>query len=729
MSDEQHQQDRPTPDWQKADARILGQILAAQNMVFALPDSLRIAEFYAQVLVTIPGITACRVCLGGQSAQGGEMVGGVCPECETLHRLPREDEALVPPNADLNCSLADLPHMRVIGIDSDRLRFGFFVLKIDQTAAGALYLPFISNLSGYVALVLENRWQKNLLQKANDKLECKVAERTASLHTANIQLQRERTMIARVMETSPVGITTIDTKGKITLANSQAIKILGLTKQEILQRTYNSPGWHIVDFAGNPFPAEELPFERVMASGQAVMDVRHAVEWPDGRRILLSINAAPLKNESGQVEWVVAAISDITEQTRAEDDLRNTNLLLQQSSRFTEALLSAIPTPVFYKDKQGRYLGCNQAFSELMGVASEEIKGKTVMEVWPGEYASTYHLKDLELMSSATRQVYEFTVRDKQGRDRPVVYIKNVFRDENNQVAGIIGAFLDITERKQAEDEVRRLNQKLEQRVAERTAQLQAANQELEAFCSSVSHDLRAPLRHIAGYVDLLVSRCRADLDDGGLHYIDTIAASVRQMGELIEALLQFSRTGRTELHQEKIDMNQVLLEALAPVQEECAGRAIEWVIGEMPQVRGDAALLRQVWANLLENAVKFTQTTEAALIEVGSSEEKDEIVFSVADNGVGFDMQYAGKLFGVFQRLHSREEFEGTGIGLATVQRIIARHGGRVWAEAEPDRGARFFFCLPRIKEEDYDRTQADSAGRGQPRRRRTDLGSPDRS
>jgi PAS domain S-box-containing protein len=290
----------------------------------------------------------------------------------------------------------------------------------------------------------------------------------------------------------------------------------------------------------------------------------------------------------------------------------------------------------------------------------------------------------------------EFIIRRASDDDRIVLAKAAPIRDDDGKVVAGIVVFMDITEQKRAEAEIHKLNAQLEQRVVERTAQLQSANQELEAFSYTVSHDLRAPLRHIDGYVELLVNRFRDALPDKGRHYLDTIADAARQMGRLIDDLLHFSRTGRTELHKVGLDMNQVLQEALVPLQVGCAGRAIEWTIGDLPPVHGDAAMLRQVWTNLLSNAIKYTGTRAPAQIAVGACVEGAEIVFFVRDNGVGFDMQYVHKLFGVFQRLHPVEDFEGTGIGLASVRRIVTRHGGRTWAEAELDQGATFYFTLP---------------------------------
>lgn len=302
-----------------------------------------------------------------------------------------------------------------------------------------------------------------------------------------------------------------------------------------------------------------------------------------------------------------------------------------------------------------------------------------------------------DITGKAHRHHVDFRVKLRTGEERWFAHVCQPVYDGDRKYLGQRASNRDITDRKKADEEVHRLNVELEQRVIDRTAQLESANNELEAFCYSVSHDLRAPLRHIDGYVDLLVSRCRDGLTEKGLHYVDTIAASARQMGVLIDDLLQFSRTGRTELHREKMDMNQALNESLTILQECSSGRSIEWVIGDLPFVRGDYALLRQVWANLLGNAVKYTRIRETARIEISAMEENGEILFAVKDNGVGFDMQYVNKLFGVFQRLHSQEEFEGTGIGLATVQRIINRHGGRVWAEATLNQGATFYFTLPK--------------------------------
>ncbi|MBI5646545.1 MAG: PAS domain S-box protein [Ignavibacteriae bacterium] len=238
--------------------------------------------------------------------------------------------------------------------------------------------------------------------------------------------------------------------------------------------------------------------------------------------------------------------------------------------------------------------------------------------------------------------------------------------------------------------------EELEERVRLRTLQLEAANNEMEAFSYSVSHDLRAPLRHISGYVELVHEQFPDGMPQKAKHYLDVVSDAAHRMAMLIDDLLQFSRTGRRELRHGSVDMNGLLHESIQELSPVTESRHVAWSIADLPRVSGDSSLLKQVWVNLLDNALKYTRPRHVTEIEVGFMRESHEVLFFVRDNGVGFDMQYANKLFSVFQRLHSLEEFEGTGIGLANVQRIVHKHGGRVWAESEPDKGAVFYFSIP---------------------------------
>jgi len=270
---------------------------------------------------------------------------------------------------------------------------------------------------------------------------------------------------------------------------------------------------------------------------------------------------------------------------------------------------------------------------------------------------------------------------------------------ESDDEVGLLAEAFDtmLGEIQRRDREIRLLNADLERRVAARTGELEASNKELEAFSYSVSHDLRAPLRHVDGFVELLSKHLGATLDDKGRKYIATISNAAKRMGALIDDLLVFSRMGRTEMRSTSVDLEALTGEVIQELKQDEAGRAVEWTVGRLPSVQGDPSMLRQVLANLLSNALKYTGPQERARIEVTGEAHPGEIIVQVRDNGVGFDAAYSHKLFGVFQRLHTNDEFEGTGIGLANVRRIVSRHGGRTWVEGAVGQGATFFFTLPR--------------------------------
>jgi signal transduction histidine kinase len=270
-------------------------------------------------------------------------------------------------------------------------------------------------------------------------------------------------------------------------------------------------------------------------------------------------------------------------------------------------------------------------------------------------------------------------------------------QEDQQDVEALAVAFVEALNRRRAEKKINELNTELGHHLL----QIEAANKELESFSYSVSHDLRAPLRHITGFVELLNERDLTALDDKSRHYLQVISEAAQKMGVLIDDLLSFSRMGRAEMMQTRVDLGALARDVVAELELETRGREILWEIAPLPTVAGDAAMLRQVLVNLISNALKFTRPRPQAKIEIGAvSEHADETLFYVRDNGVGFDMKYVDKLFGLFQRLHDPQEFEGTGVGLANVQRIILRHGGRIWAEGEPEKGAVFWFSLPKREE-----------------------------
>jgi PAS domain S-box-containing protein len=861
------------------------------------------------------------------------------------------------------------------------------------------------------------------LRQLTDHLENTVCERTEELRNVNERLQnelterlraeeelkRERMLLTSIMETSPIGITTVDRCGKITFANSQAVTILGLTLNEITKRTYNDPEWQIADFSGNPFPEEQLPFQQVMKTLKPVFDVQHAIVWPEGRQVFLSVNGAPTFDEVGQIERIVFTLQDITERKQAE------RALIESEEKY-RTLIQKIQTAVVVHGADTQIITCNAKAQELLGLTEKRLLGKTVIDhewnfvredatimpyeeypvkrvistkqalrnyvvginrretacttwalvnadpvfddsgeikqiivsfiditeikqleadraginralrllsnvnqilmhaseesallnevcgvivdtggyrlAWVGfvEYDEAKSLKPVShagfdsgyiIMSKITwadnengrgpggtairtgkpclvrnilsdptfapwRQAaiargynsiavfplisegvtfgalgiysvsedafddgevevlkeladnlafgiaiqrtkgqkkqaeesllkseekfrrlaenardtiyrmslpdgnydyvsqaaytmfgylpeefysnallfqqmihpdwrtyfeeqkinllkgempptYEYQIIHKSGEVRWLNQRNILVTDKEGKSLAIEGIVTDITERKAAEEEIRRFSRELEDRVKERTAELEATNRELEAFSYSVSHDLRAPLRHIDGFLELLQKGSESVLDERCKHYMTIISESSRRMGILIDDLLSFSRMGRVEMSKMHLDLTTLIKDIIREFEPDMAGRNIHWHFAKLPVIRGDRVLLRTVLVNLISNALKFTRPREQTEIEIGCINAQAENIIFIRDNGVGYDPKYQEKLFNVFQRLHHTDEFEGTGIGLANVRRIINRHGGRTWAERNVDNGATFYFSIPK--------------------------------
>ncbi|MGY0610692.1 MULTISPECIES: sensor histidine kinase [unclassified Luteimonas] len=430
-------------------------------------------------------------------------------------------------------------------------------------------------------------------------------------------------------------------------------------------------------------------------------------EMVGAERILLAERTAISDRARIQASWLSGAtlfaqilllMGLATLAARDSDRRGHAEVASQRANLRAAAVLDTVREPIVLLDETLRIVMHNAAFSELFGL-EEDARGRLLSEVGSGAWNDEETLRRLRDVCGRDRELwdYELTLRTADSMQRVMLINARLMElpDSDDTVALVTAS--DISLQKASEEHIRDLNRQLEGKVE----QVSDVNRELEAFSYSVSHDLRAPLRHIAGFADKLRRHLGEDIDDKGAHYISVIGGSAKRMSELIDDLLVYSRLGRSALRLQAVDMQSLVEETRAMLDSNVAAEApehhVQWHVGPMPVLVADENMLRQLWGNLMGNAVKYSMQSEPASVTVEHATGADgEHVFTVRDNGAGFDMTYAGKLFGVFQRLHAPSEFTGTGIGLASAKRVVTRHNGRIWAEAEPGKGAAFHFTLP---------------------------------
>jgi PAS domain S-box-containing protein len=491
--------------------------------------------------------------------------------------------------------------------------------------------------------------------------------------------------LAAIVESSGDAIVGKDLAGVVTSWNRGAEQLFGYPEREMI-------GQPITRLIPASRLAEEADIIRSIGQGESVRHFDTIRLRKDGSTVDVSITVSAIRNADGRIVGASKVARDITERKRADLALRSTQTRLNStlSAGSIGTWTWEIGTDCLVADNYTA-----RAFGLDPMTAARGLPVADFLSVVLSEDQAQVSAALSRAIETCGEYQVEYRVRQNAG---PPIWLQARGRVEGD-AAGVArnfhGAVMNITARKEAEQEIQRLNAELEQRVVERTAQLESANRELEAFSYSVSHDLRAPLRAVDGFSLAVLEDFGPLLPAEGGRQLKTIRDAAQRMGRLIDDLLTFSRLSRLPLTRQAVQTAALVRAVVADLHSESTGRQVDLSVGDLPPCRADQALLRQVWVNLIANALKYTRKRERAVIEVGGTAGPGDPVYFVRDNGTGFDMRYADKLFGVFQRLHRAEEFEGTGVGLAIVQRIVQRHGGRIWAEGVVDRGATFYFTL----------------------------------
>jgi PAS domain S-box-containing protein len=493
--------------------------------------------------------------------------------------------------------------------------------------------------------------------------------------------KQEEQKFRNLLESAPDAIVIVDQKGLIQLINAQTEKLFGYTRAELIgapvetlvPQCFRGRHWsHREGYAQSPQP-------RSMGAGLELYGRRK-----DGTEFPIEISLSPLETAEGTL--VCSAIRDVTQRKQLAERHRENEL------RFRLLIDAVKDYAIISLDADGLVTTWNTGAERLKGYSSGEIIGQHMSRFYP-QADIARRKPDQELQQAASTGHMEdqgWRVRKDGSHFWAEVAITAV-HDSAGKLIGFLKIAKDITAKRDAEDQIQKLNSELTQRVEE----LGTVNRELESFSYSVSHDLRAPLRHVDGFARILKEEYSPTLPEDAIRYLDRILEAATHMGQLIDDLLNLARIGRREMKREGVRIANVVKQAIAELPSEAQERHIEWRIEPLPEMNCDAGLLKLVFSNLLSNAVKFTRKQPIAVIEIGARMTGGVATIFVRDNGVGFDPRYADKLFGVFQRLHRHEDFEGTGVGLATVQRIIRRHGGEIWAESQVNSGTTFSFTL----------------------------------
>ncbi len=534
-------------------------------------------------------------------------------------------------------------------------------------------------------LAQTSRARERQLRTSNHALEAEAAERKQAQELLRESQQR----LSAILDNSFAVIYLKDAHGRYLLVNRRFETLFHVERAAVHGQTDHDI---FPQLMADAFRAND---ERALKSRDA-LTIEEIAPQDDGLHTYISVKF-PLRDAAGEPYGVCGISTDITERKRAESQLRTSHAALEFAHHRLRGIIEGTHDRIAALDTHYCFLTFNSAYRDAFrrDFGKDIAIGMRLSD--PLAHVPDEQEEQLIVWARALRgEGFTVSRTMKSGDERRHFEVSfSPIRDEHGELLGAAQHIRDVTERQRAEDERTRLLAE----VASRNGLLEAANKELEAFSYSVSHDLRAPLRHIDGFAGLLQRTSAPKLDEKERRYLSLITESAKRMGRLIDDLLEFSRMGRAELRRDTVGMAALVQTVLRDLEPDLQGRVIEWRIDPLPAVPGDASLLRQVWANLLANAVKYSRPRERAVIEVGCEPDTpNETIFFVRDNGVGFEMKYASHLFGVFQRLHRPEDFEGTGIGLANVRRIIARHGGRTWAEGQPDAGATIWFSLPKL-------------------------------